>query len=120
MKQSTAVSLSAIVIAFAATAFPTSALALDVEAAKALAQQNNCLQCHGIKKDKDGPAFLKTADKYRGKAGAEDEVIKHVTSGKKVKLPDGSTEDHTIVKTMPPKDAAQIRNLAKYILSIQP
>lgn len=120
MNPSFRVSVSAIVVSFAAAAFSTSALAVDVDAAKSLAQQNNCLQCHGIKKDKDGPAFLKTADKYRGKANAEDEVIKHVTSGKKVKLPDGSSEDHTIVKTMPPKDQGQIRNLAKYILSIQP
>jgi mono/diheme cytochrome c family protein len=30
------------------------AFALDVDAAKSLAQSNNCTQCHGIKKDKDG------------------------------------------------------------------
>jgi cytochrome c len=95
------------------------AMAQDVDAAKALAQSNNCLQCHGIKKDKDGPAFLKTAEKYKGKAGAEDELIKHITSGKKVKLADGTQEEHKIAKTIPPNDTAQLRNLVKWILATQ-
>lgn len=95
------------------------AQALDAEAAKALAQSNNCLQCHGIKKDKDAPAFLKIADKYKGKAGAEDDLIKHVTSGKKVKLADGSQEDHKIAKTIPPNDTAQLRNLVQWVLATQ-
>lgn len=106
--------------AFALAGFSPAALALDVEAAKDLAEQNNCKQCHGIKKDKDGPSFLKTAEKYRGKANVEDEIVKHLTSGKKVKLADGSEENHKIVKTMPPNDMAQIKNLAQYILSTQP
>jgi cytochrome c len=117
MKQLT---LAAAIATIALTGFSTSVLALDVEAAKDLAEQNNCKQCHGIKKDKDGPSFLKTADKYRGKANAEEEIIKHLTSGKKIKLADGSQEEHKIIKTMPPKDMAQMKNLAQYILSIQP
>lgn len=98
----------------------SAALALDVEAAKDLAEQNNCKQCHALRKDKDGPSFLKTAERLRGKPGAVDEIVKHLTSGKKVKLADGSEENHKIVKTMPPNDMAQIKNLAEYILSIQP
>lgn len=120
MKQFTRMIATATVATFAIAGFSTSALALDVDAAKDLAEQNNCKQCHGIKKDKDGPAFLKTADKYRGKANAEEEIVKHLTSGKKVKLADGTQEEHKIVKTMPPKDMAQIKNLAQYVLSIQP
>lgn len=95
------------------------AAAQDVEAAKALSQANNCTQCHGIKKDKDAPAFLKIAEKYKGKAGAEDELVKHITSGKKVKLLDGSQEDHKIAKTIPPNDTAQLKNLVKWILATQ-
>lgn len=95
------------------------AFALDVDAAKALVQSNNCTQCHGIKKDKDAPAFLKIAEKYKGKAGAEDELLKHITSGKKVKLADGSQEDHKVVKTIPANDQAQMRNLVKWILATQ-
>lgn len=107
-----------LICAAAAATFSTAAFAVDVEAAKELAQQNNCTQCHGIKKDKDAPAFLKIAEKWHGKANAEDELIKHITSGKKVKLADGSTEDHKIIKTIPPNDKAQMKNIIQWILSI--
>jgi cytochrome c len=106
-------------LALAAGTFSSSAIALDVEAAKALAEQNNCMQCHGLRKDKDGPSFLSTADKYRGKANAVDEVVKHLTSGKKIKLADGTQENHKVAKTIPPNDGAQLKNLAQYILSTQ-
>jgi cytochrome c len=108
--------------AFSLTAagFSSSVLALDVEAAKDLAEQNNCKQCHSLRKDKDGPSFMKTAERLKGKATAIDEIVTHVTSGKDVKLADGSTEKHKIAKTMPANDTAQLKNLAEYILSIQP
>lgn len=109
-----------ILIAALATAFSTVAIGADVEAAKALAEQNNCLQCHGIKKDKDGPSFLKTAEKFRGKADAEAEIVKHLNSGKEIKLADGTKEKHKVIKTIPPNDAAQVKNLVQYILSVQP
>jgi cytochrome c len=117
MKQLT---LMTAIAAISLAGFSNPALALDVEAAKGLAEQNNCMQCHGLRKDKDGPSFMKTAEKYKGKAGAVDEVVKHMTSGKDVKLADGTTEKHKIAKTMPPNDAAQLKNLAEYVLSIQP
>ncbi|MBI4997051.1 MAG: c-type cytochrome [Rhodocyclales bacterium] len=109
-----------LLIAAVAASFSAAALAADVEAAKGLAEQNNCLQCHGIKKDKDGPSFLKTAEKYRGKANSEDELVKHLNSGKEIKLADGSKEKHKVIKTIPPNDAAQVKNLVQYILSVQP
>jgi cytochrome c len=112
--------LSAAAVSLTAVGFSSPALAVDVEAAKGLAEQNNCMQCHGLRKDKDGPSFMKSAEKYKGKATAIDEIIKHVTSGKDVKLADGSTEKHKIAKTMPANDTAQLKNLAEYILSIQP
>ncbi len=95
-------------------------LAQDVEAAKGLAEQNNCMQCHGLRKDKDAPSFLKIAEKYKGKATAVDELVKHMTAGNEVKLADGTKEKHKIAKTMPANDAAQLKNLAQYIMSIQP
>jgi cytochrome c len=117
-------SISAIIsttaLAVSAVGFSSTALALDVEAAKGLAEQNNCMQCHGLRKDKDGPSFMKTAEKFKGKATAVDELVKHMTSGKDVKLADGSSEKHKIAKTMPANDMAQLKNLAEYILSIQP
>ena len=101
------------------TVLPLTAVAVDADAAKALVQQNNCLQCHGVKQDKDGPSFAKSAEKFRGKANGEEEIIKHLTSGREVKLADGTTERHKVVKTIPPNDAAQVKNLAQFILSIQ-
>lgn len=112
--------MTAAIAAISAAGFASPALAFDAEAAKGLAEQNNCMQCHGLRKDKDGPSFMKTAEKYKGKAGAVDELVKHVTSGKKVKLADGSEENHKIAKTMPPNDTAQLKNLVEYVLSIQP
>ncbi len=86
----------------------------DVDAAKALAKQNNCMKCHGLDKDKDGPSFKKTAEKYKGKADAEAKLVKHLTTGPKVKLPDGAEEEHKKVGT---KDEAAIKNLVQYILA---
>ncbi len=93
-------------------------LAVDADAAKALAKQNNCFKCHAIEKEKDGPAYKKVAEKYRGKANAEARLIEHITSGEKAKFPDGHEEEHKIVKTSPPKDMDQIKNLVQWILSL--
>ena len=89
--------------------------AVDVEAAKALARENNCFKCHGVDKEKDGPSYKKVAEKYRGKPGAEEKLIHHVTSGEKAKFPDGHEEEHKIIKT---KDMDQIKNLVNWILSL--
>jgi cytochrome c len=93
------------------------AYAVDEEAAKALAKQNNCFKCHAVEKDKDGPAYKKVAAKFKGKADAEDRLISHITSGEKAKFPDGHEEEHKIVKTSPPKDMAQVKNLVQWILA---
>jgi cytochrome c len=91
--------------------------AIDEEAARGLAKQNNCFKCHAIEKDKDGPAYKKVAEKYKGKATAEAHLVEHITSGEKAKFPDGHEEEHKIVKTSPPKDMAQIKNLVQWILA---
>lgn len=93
------------------------AQAVDAEAAKALARQNNCFKCHSVDKDKDGPAYKKVAEKFKGKPDAEARLIQHVTTGEKAKFPDGHEEEHKIVKTSPAKDMAQIKNLVDWILS---
>jgi cytochrome c len=94
------------------------AQAVDADAAKQLAKQNNCFKCHAVEKDKDGPAWKKVAEKYKGKADAEARLTTHLTSGEKAKFPDGHEEEHKIVKTDPPKDAAQVKNLVDWILSL--
>lgn len=91
---------------------------VDVEAAKALARQNNCFKCHAIDKEKDGPAWKKVAEKYKGKDNGEARLVEHITSGEKAKFPDGHEEEHKIVQTSPPKDMAQIKNLVDWILSL--
>ena len=79
---------------------------------------DNCFKCHGVDKEKDGPAWKKVAEKYKGKAEAEDRLIQHLTTGEKAKFPDGHEEAHKIVQTDPPKDMQQIKNLVDWILSL--
>ena len=93
----------------------TASAAVDVDAAKSLARENNCFKCHGVDKEKDGPSYKKVADKYRGKADAEKRLITHLTSGEKAKFPDGHEEEHKIINT---KDMGQIKNLVSWILSL--
>lgn len=110
--------VSALMAGVAAAALSGSALAQDVDAAKELMKQNKCTQCHGMDKDKDGPSFKKTAAKYKSKADGEATLVKHLMSAPKVKLADGTEEEHKVVKTTPPNDKAQVTNLVKYILSL--
>ena len=87
---------------------------VDEDAAKLLFKQNECGKCHNPEKNKKGPSLKKTAKEYKGKADAEKKIIEHMTAGKKVKLDDGTEEDHKIIDT---KDPKALSNLAKWILS---
>jgi cytochrome c len=87
---------------------------VDEDAAKLLFKQNECGKCHNPEKNKKGPSLKKTAKEYKGKANAEQEIIKHLTTPKKVKLDDGSEEDHKVVDS---KDPKALSNLARWILS---
>jgi cytochrome c len=90
--------------------------AVDVDAAKALARENNCFKCHGVDKEKDGPAWKKVAEKYKGKPDAEEKLIHHITSGEKAKFPDGHEEEHKNIKGKASPEA--IKNLVDFILSL--
>ena len=92
------------------------ALAVDAAAAQTLARQNNCFKCHAIDKKKDGPAWKDVAAKYKNDKDAEAKLVKHLTTGPKVKFEDGHTEDHPIVKAKSPDDT---KNLADWILTLQ-
>jgi cytochrome c len=109
--------LTASIAGAALLAFIPTAYAVDADAAKSLAKQNNCMKCHAIDKEKDGPAFKKVAEKYKGKANAEARLVEHITTGEKAKFPDGHEEEHKIVKTSPPKDMEQVKNLIQWILA---
>ena len=87
--------------------------AVDAAAAQALAKKNDCFKCHAIDKTKKGPSYKKIAAKYKEKKLDEKEAIKQMTEGKKVKLEDGTEEDHKIIDT---KDPKALSNLAQWIL----
>jgi cytochrome c len=104
--------LSVAVLFFAAMA-PAQA-EIDADAAKALAKKNDCFKCHAIDKTKKGPSLKKISDKYRGKPEGQEKAIKNMTAGQKVKLEDGTEEDHKIIDT---KDIKELKNLADWYLS---
>ena len=117
MPLSARIALIVPVIGVAALLFSSAASAADETAARELARANNCFKCHAISKDKDGPAYHKVAEELKGKPDAEAKLIHHITSGEKAKFPDGHEEDHKIVKTDPPNDMVQIKNLVDWILA---
>lgn len=88
--------------------------AVDKRAAKGLARDSDCFKCHSISKKKDGPSYKEIAKKYKGKADAEATLTKHITTSPIVKV-DGKEEKHKAIQT---KDAAEIKNLVQWILSM--
>ena len=91
------------------------ALAADAAAAQALARQNNCFKCHAVDKKKEAPAWKDVAAKLKSDKDAEAKLIKHLTTGPKVKFEDGHEEDHPIIKSKSPDDT---KNLVHWILSL--
>jgi len=90
--------------------------AAEADAAQDLAKSSGCFKCHAIDKRKDGRPYRDVAAKFKGAADAEDKLIFHITSGEKVKFPDGHEEGHKKVKS---KDPNEIRNLVRWILSLE-
>jgi len=88
--------------------------AVDADGAAALFKKNDCGKCHSVDKAKKGPALKKIAAKYKGKADGQASIVKNITSGAKVKLDDGSEEEHKIIDT---KDQAALKNLADWVLA---
>jgi cytochrome c len=107
-------SLVSATVLFALGSLASVHAAVDEDAAKALAKKNDCFKCHAIDKSKKGPSMKKISEKYKGKADGQEKAIKNMTEGKKVKLEDGTEEDHKIIDT---KDAAALNKLADWILS---
>lgn len=90
------------------------ALAFDDEA-RAILKKNDCVKCHAPEKEKRGPSLKKMASRYAGKpAEGESQLIKAMQSSDKVKLSDGTEEFHKVLDV---KDAATLRNLARWILA---
>ena len=113
MKTTTTLLLSGSLFVALAAMSPVHA-AVDEAAAMALAKKNDCTKCHAVDKTKKGPSYKKVAAKYKEKKLGEKDAIKQMTEGKKVKLEDGSEEDHKIIDT---KDPKELKNLVGWILS---
>jgi len=87
---------------------------VDAKAAENMFKDNDCHKCHHETKAKKGPSLKKISAKYKEKKLDEKEAIKHMTNGGKVKLDDGTEEDHKIIDT---KDVKVQTNVAKWMLS---
>ena len=94
--------------------FAANAAEVDADAAKALAKQNNCFRCHGVDKDKDGPAWNKIAAKFKADPKGEEKLLHHLSSGEQAKFSDGHEEAHPILKA----DPTETKNLVNWILSL--
>lgn len=105
-----------VVIATLLLAFSAQTYAADDDAEfKAILKKNDCFKCHAIDKAKKGPAYKKIAAKYKGKeAEGEANMIKNITTGPKVKLDDGTEEEHKVIDI---KDPKELKKLVHWILA---
>lgn len=91
------------------------ALALDADAAQALAKKEGCTKCHAVDKKKEAKSLTEISKSFKGKSDAEAKLLHHLTSAEMVKFDDGKEEEHKVLKT---KDKAEIQNLIAWILSL--
>lgn len=91
----------------------SSAYADDADT-EALMRKNGCFKCHAVDKTKKGPAYKKVAAKYKGKPEGEQKIIQNITTAPKVKLEDGSEEEHKVIDT---KDPVVLKGVAQWILT---
>ena len=85
-------------------ALPATA-AVDADGAAKMTKDNGCTKCHAVEK---------VAARFKGKADGEAQLTGFLTKSPKVKMDDGSEEEHKAVAT---KDAAQLKNLVQWILA---
>jgi cytochrome c len=69
-----------------------------------LAKSSGCLNCHAVDTKKMGPSFKDVAAKYKGKAGAQDDLVGKITTAK----------GHPAVKASPD----DVKSLVKWILAM--
>lgn len=104
---------ASLLAAAAMFAFSMSAgAAVDADAATKALKDNGCTKCHSVDKTKKGPSYQKTAAKYKGKADAEAKLTEFLVKGPKVKMDDGTEEEHKAVKADP-----GLKNLVQFILA---
>lgn len=105
-----------IVLALGLSVLPGEAMAQDA-AMKKLLKRNDCTKCHAVDKTKKGPSFKKIAEKLKAKSPAEAEqiVIDNLTKAPKVKLEDGTEEEHKVIEG---KDPKEIKAVTDWLLSL--
>jgi len=105
-----------IVLALGLSILPGQALASDA-AVKKLLKRNDCTKCHAVNKTKKGPSYQKIAEELKAKplAEAEQIVIDNLTKAPKVKLEDGTEEEHKIIEG---KDPKEIKAIFDWIMSL--
>ena len=100
----------------AATLLSVPVQAADAAAGEALAKKEGCLKCHAVDKKKDAISLKDIAKKHAGKPDGEAKILAQITTGQKVKLEDGTEEEHKVVKS---KDPAAVSNMIQWILSLK-
>lgn len=108
----TKILLSGVALMFSAVITTSAQAAADDKAAKNLLNENGCLNCHDVTKTKVARSYKKIATERKGKPGAEAALSKHLTQPSLVKVGEDMV-DHPQVEA----DAAQVKNLVKWILS---
>jgi cytochrome c len=108
-----AVPLAWLISACAPVGVAGDAGAYDANKARHLAAEDRCLRCHGVTRQKEGPAYAEIAAKYRGKPDAEARLYGQLTTGEHL-MPDGHIEAHRIIKAKSPDE---IRNVVRWILA---
>jgi cytochrome c len=76
-----------------------------------LAQKNGCVACHAIDHKVVGPAWMDVAKKYKGKKGAEAELVAKVKKG-------GSGVWGAMPMPPQPASEADVKKLVKFILAL--
>jgi cytochrome c len=93
--------------------------AVDADAAIHLARRNGCFRCHALDRVKTGPAFKSVAEGYRNDyVGGLNREDSHLTAGDMFVL-NGNVDKHRVLRTNPPNDPAQLKNLIDWILTLE-
>ena len=84
------------------------------ELAEGLAQieGSDCMRCHGLERHYVGPSFQQVAERYRGRADAEDYLAR--------KIREGSVGEwgRTVMPRHPQVTEAQARHMAQWLLAL--
>jgi cytochrome c len=92
---------------------PASAAMTDADVEPFL-KKAGCFKCHAMDKTKKGPSYKKIAEKYKGKPDGEEKIVKNLTTSPKVKLEDGTEEEHKEIEI---KDKADLKVVTKWLLA---